>query len=64
MMSKEYQTPEWKQWSSVYCHRCSKWLANFKGWFKFPIIEIELYCRKCTEEIMKEQQTLTQESQS
>lgn len=55
-MTQEYQTPEWKKWSSVYCSRCFKWLANYKGWHKTFLIATELYCKKCTEEIQKEQQ--------
>lgn len=53
-MTQEYQMPEWKKWSSVYCARCSKWLANYTGWNN--LLQRKLYCRKCTAEIQKEQQ--------
>ena len=66
-MSKtiEYETPEWKKWSTVYCDNCSKPLAHYKGWHKPYLIATELYCTKCSNEIQKkaEQQTQTQESQ-
>ena len=55
-MTQEYQTPEWKKWSSIYCSKCSKWLGNFKGWH--TPIPIPFYCRKCTEEIQHEQQKI------
>ena len=53
-MSK-YVVPTWKKWSSIYCSRCFKWLGNYKGWYQ--IQGVELYCKKCTEEIQHEQQT-------
>ena len=55
-MTQQYETPEWKKWGSIYCSSCYKWLGNFKGWFIIP--DVKLYCRKCTEKIQKEQQTL------
>ena len=62
-MAQEYKTPEWKKWSSVYCSGCSKWLGNFHGWFAVSPIQIKLYCRKCTEEKQREQQSLEIEKQ-
>lgn len=48
-MTQEYETPEWKKWSTVYCSGCYKPLANYKGW-SVPI-ERKLYVknvpRKC-----------------
>lgn len=55
-MAQEYKTPEYKKWSTVYCNRCWKALAHFKGWFPVSPITVEVYCKKCSQEIQREQQ--------
>ena len=64
-MAQEYRTPEWKQWSTVYCNRCWKALAHFKGWYREGTspIQTEVYCKKCSQEIQREQQRLTEVAQ-
>ena len=62
-MEYKYKMPTWKEWSSVYCSKCYTWLGNYKGWFTVSPVKIELYCKKCTKDIQREQQKLENEKQ-